>query len=596
MRETIISATGRNGKFLGFLKRFSFWLSLLAICTIIFDVGFAQRRATEAYLVDFYLIVLFIGLLDIFTQYLLSHDRFPLKVRIFDSLIFILYLLLLLLRVDYLLELAPWLEFLNKMGWLYLAVFIYFIREFSDRKISINRERFNPAQLFVMSFLGLVLVGTLLLMLPKATYEGLSAIDALFTATSAVCVTGLAVVDTGTYFTPFGQFIILLLIQIGGLGIMTFASYFSYFFRGKSSYENQLMLKDMTNSDKLGEVFGVLKKIILVTFTIEALGAFFIFFSLERPEAAGIVNQIFFSIFHAISAFCNAGFSTLTGGLYEAHIRFNYPFQLIIALLLILGGIGFPIVFNLTRYFKYVINSQFQRFNNPSESRYLPWILNLNTRLVLSTTAILLVGGTLLIYISEYYNTLAEHSFEGKMVTAFFTAATPRTAGFNSVDFAALNFSTIMLIFLLMWIGGSPASTGGGIKTSTFAIATLNFISLARGRKRIEVFRREVADISVRRAFAIITLSLVVIGLAVILIAHFDREKTLLAIAFECFSAYSTVGLSLGITAALSAPSKIVIVITMFVGRVSMLTIMIALLRRVKAINYRYPKEEILMN
>ena len=167
---------------------------------------------------------------------------------------------------------------------------------------------------------------------------------------------------------------------------------------------------------------------------------------------------------------------------------------------------------------------------------------------------------------------------------------------FNSVDFAALNFSTIMLIFLLMWIGGSPASTGGGIKTSTFAIATLNFISLARGRKRIEVFRREVADISVRRAFAIITLSLVVIGLAVILIAHFDREKTLLAIAFECFSAYSTVGLSLGITAALSAPSKIVIVITMFVGRVSMLTIMIALLRRVKAINYRYPKKEILMN
>ena len=153
-----------------------------------------------------------------------------------------------------------------------------------------------------------------------------------------------------------------------------------------------------------------------------------------------------------------------------------------------------------------------------------------------------------------------------------------------------------MLIFLLMWIGGSPASTAGGIKTSTFAVATLNFLSLARGRNRIEVFRREVADISVRRAFAIITLSLVVIGIAILLIAHFDREKTLLSIAFECFSAYSTVGLSLGITAAFSTPAKLVIIFTMFIGRVSMLTIMIALLRRVKAVNYRYPKEEILMN
>lgn len=596
LREIKHSAREPYGKFLDFLKRFSFWLSLAAVCTIIFDVGFAQREETETYLVDFYLLVLLIGILDIFTRYLLSRQRFPLKVRIFDGLIVTLYVLLLLLRVDYLLDLAPWLDFLNKMGWLYLAVFIYFIREFSDRKININRERFNPAQLFIMSFLGLVLLGTLLLMLPKATYEGLSAIDALFTATSAVCVTGLAVVDTGTYFTPFGQFIILLLIQIGGLGIMTFASYFSYFFRGKSSYENQLMLKDMTNSEKLGEVFSVLKKIIFVTFAIELLGAVLIFISLERPEAAGIINQIFFSVFHAVSAFCNAGFSTLTGGLYEAHIRFNYPFQLIIAFLLILGGIGFPIVFNLSRYFIYAVKSQILRFSSPSEKKYLPWILNLNTRLVLSTTAILLLGGTLLIFILEYYNTLAEHGFTGKVVTAFFTAATPRTAGFNSVDFASLNFPTIMLIFLLMWIGGSPASTGGGIKTSTFAIAILNFISLAKGRNRIEVFRREIADISVRRAFAIISLSLVVIGLAIILIAHFDREKTLLAIAFECFSAYSTVGLSLGITAALSMPGKIVIIITMFVGRVSMLTIMIALLRRIRAVKYRYPKEEILMN
>lgn len=596
MKALKVFGIERDGKFLDFLKRFSFWLSLAAVCTIIFDLGFAQREETEEYLVDFYLIVLFIGILDILLRYILSGERFPLKVRIFDGMITALFLLLLLLKAYFLLEVEPWLGFMNRMGWLYLAILIYFVREFSDRKLNLNRERFNPAQLFILSFLGLVVLGTFLLMLPNATYEGLSPVDALFTATSAVCVTGLIVVDTATYFTPFGKFILLLLIQMGGLGIMTFASYFSYFFRGKTSYEHQLMLKDMTNSDKLGEVFSILKKIILVTLSIELIGAFFIFFSLKRPEAVGIVDQFFFSVFHAVSAFCNAGFSTLSAGLYEEHIRFNYPFQLIIALLLILGGIGFPIVFNLYRYFTYLIKSRIMTLGRPSETRYLPWVLNLNSRLVLATTAILLTSGTALVYFLEYYNTLDEHGFFGKLVTAFFTAATPRTAGFNSVDLAALNFSTIMLIFLLMWIGGSPGSTAGGIKTSTFAVAALNFVSLARGRNNIEVFRREVAHISVRRAFAIITLSLLVIGLAIILIAHFDREKTLLAIAFECFSAYSTVGLSLGITAALSTPGKLVVILTMFIGRVSMLTIMIALLRRVKVVNYRYPKEEILMN
>ncbi len=182
------------------------------------------------------------------------------------------------------------------------------------------------------------------------------------------------------------------------------------------------------------------------------------------------------------------------------------------------------------------------------------------------------------------------------MVTALFGAATPRTAGFNTVDMNQLHFSTLMLIFLLMWVGASPASTGGGIKTSTFAIATLNFFSLAKGKTRIEVYRREIADISVRRAFAIISLSLVVIGFAVIAIANFDPEKTLLSIAFECFSAYSTVGLSLGITSSLTPASKAVIIAVMFIGRVSMLTIMIAIFRKVKQQAYRYPTEEILIN
>ena len=578
------------------LRKFSFWLSLFSVCLIIFDIGFTHRSETELYLTDFYLIALITGSSTILVRYYVSREKFPLKVRFFDGTIFILNVLLVLIKLDLLLATFPFLVFFNNMGWLYLALLIYFIREFSAIKLQFNRELLNPAQLFMFSFLAMIFAGTLLLMLPRATHEGISAVDALFTATSAVCVTGLIVVDTGTYFTGLGQTIILILIQLGGLGIMTFASYFSYFFRGKSSYEHQIMLKDMTNSEKMGEVFSVLKKIVLLTFTIELIGAIFVFFSLDAGTVKGIMDQVFFSIFHSISAFCNAGFSTLENSLYEPEFKFNYALQIIVVLLFILGGIGFPILFNLYKYFTYYFKNQYAKLQHPANSVYVPWVINLNTRIVLVTTSILLVAGTILFYFFEYNNTLEEHPWYGKLVVSFFGAASPRTAGFNSVDMAALNFPTLMIILILMWIGASPSSTGGGIKTSTFALTTLNFLSLARGKDRVEVFRRQISDISIRRAFAIVSLSLMVIGTAIFLIASFDPEKTLLSIAFECFSAYSTVGLSIGITSKLSAASKMVIIATMFIGRVSMLTILIALLRRVKYLNYKYPQEDILMN
>ena len=578
------------------LKKISFWFSFSAVLLIIFDLGFTHRSETELYLTDFYLIALVIGSATILVRYTISEEKFPLKVRFFDGTIFLLNILLVLVRFDIFLENLPGLEFFNLMGWIYLALFIYFIREFSTLRLNFNREILNPAQLFIASFIIMILLGTLLLMLPKATHDGISALDALFTSTSAVCVTGLIVVDTGTYFTHFGQTIILILIQLGGLGIMTFASYFSYFFRGKSSYEHQIMLKDMTNSEKIGEVFSVLKKIVLLTFAIELVGAILIFFSVQGGAIKGIANRLFFSVFHSISGFCNAGFSTLENSLYEPEFKFNYSLQLIIVVLFILGGIGFPILFNLYKYLVYYFKNQFLRISQPGESVYRPWVINLNTRIVLVTTSVLLGVGSVLFYFFEYNNTLAEHSTFGKLVVSFFGAATPRTAGFNSVDMSALNFSTVMIIFILMWIGASPGSTGGGIKTSTFALATLNFFSLARGKDRVEVFRREISDFSIRRAFALIALSLMVIGTAIFLIASFDEEKTLLSIAFECFSAYSTVGLSVGITPDLSSAAKMVIIATMFIGRVSMLTILIALLRQVKYLNYKYPQEEILMN
>lgn len=577
------------------IKRISFGLSVATLFLVILDFGFIEHYTVRAKFYKFYLVVLLIGLLSIGARYVISTNVIPIRVKLFDYAIFVLFVFLAAATLD-LPPRMPSLEYINKLDWIYLAVFLYFLRESSALRIDLNRKWISPAQLFIASFLLLIVLGTLLLLLPGATYKEISLLDALFTATSAVCVTGLIVVDTGSYFTQFGQSILLMLIQLGGLGIMTFASYFSYFFSRKSSYENQIMLKDMSNSDKIGEVFNVLKKIIMLTLFVEFIGGILIYFSVEPQNFKSVGEQVFFSIFHTISAFCNAGFSTLQYGLYEAEFRFNYPLQLIIAALLILGGIGFPILFNLFKYITYYVKNKLLKLRNPREAMYLPWIINLNTRLILVTSLILWGTGTLALFFLEYENTLAEHSLLGKIVTAFFGSASPRTAGFNSVDMSALNFSSLMIIILLMWIGASPSSTGGGIKTSTFAVATLNFWSIAKGKNRLEVFKREISDISVRRAFAIVALSLVVIGTSIFLIASFDSKKDLLSIAFECFSAFSTVGLSLGITPELSAPSKVVIIITMFIGRVSMLTILIALLKRVKHLNYNFPKEEINMN
>jgi len=263
--------------------------------------------------------------------------------------------------------------------------------------------------------------------------------------------------------------------------------------------------------------------------------------------------------------------------------------------LVIIGGLGFPIVFNLLKYLKYQVLS---RLIKPTggERINIPWVLNINSRITLVTTLTLSIIGTVLIYFGEYHHTLAVHPGIGKVVTALFTAATPRTAGFNTIDIGALQFPILIMIIFLMWVGASPGSTGGGIKTSTFAIAILNIISLAKGKSRIEVYRREIADISVKRANAIILLSIMVIGFGILGITYFDDEKDLLSVAFECFSAYGTVGLSMGITAGLSTASKIIVIVIMFFGRVSMLTILIALFIKTKHKNYHYPTEEIAIN
>ncbi|MDR1896763.1 MAG: ATPase [Prevotellaceae bacterium] len=577
---------------LTWLYRIALIAVFLGVIVFIVDFGFPQSELSQSILNNYYFIVLGISAVATVCRYVEKRNPIKRHVIVFDILtvlftLFIFYLHL--FKEQNLFHLG----FYSPV-WVKLAIFFAFIREFSVLKINYKHTVINPGQLFIASFLFVILIGTLLLMLPKATYSGISFIDALFTSTSAVCITGLTVVDTGICFTKFGHTIIMLLMQFGGLGILTFASYFGYFFRGGTTYDNRLALMDMTNSQKISKVFSTLKYIIVITFGIEIGAGAMIYFSVDANYFHSHYDRLLFSAFHAVTAFCNAGFSTIPNGLYQETFRFNYLFQMIIIVTFVVGGLGFPIIVNILNYIKYKFSTSILFKRRKTGRR--PWVLNIDSKITLITTSCLTGIAFILFFAIEYGNTLSEHSGTGKIVTALFEATTPRSAGFNTVDMAHLALPSIMIVIILMWIGASPASTGGGIKTSTFAIAVLNILSLAKGKTRIEIFRREIAGISMRRAFAIITLSLIMTCLGIILVSAFDSEKDLKSIAFECFSAYSTCGLSLGITGDLSSESKLVIMTMMFVGRVSMLTILIAVFKKAKYKNYIYPTEEIMIN
>ncbi|GAB4417727.1 MAG: potassium transporter TrkG [Bacteroidia bacterium] len=455
----------------------------------------------------------------------------------------------------------------------------------------------HPALLFVLSFAVLIVLGTGLLLLPNATTDGISVIDALFTSTSAVCVTGLAVLDTGKDFTLFGQWIILFLIQSGGLGVLTFTHLFGLLFRGQSSFRNQLILGEYINATGIRDTFGTLLRIVLFTLLIELAGAVAIFWSC-RAVIPAWDERAYFAIFHSISSFCNAGFSTLGSSLFDYDYRFNYPLHLVIALLFILGGLGYNVFINLYQYSTCWLEMLWRRATGDHRFLARPTI-HLNTYLVLVSTLALLAVGFVGFYALEYDHTLAEHGGWGKVATAFFGSATPRTAGFNTVNTGAMQVPTILLYLLLMWIGASPGSTGGGIKTTTFTIGLLNIFAQMSGKEHLALRWREITPSALSRATAIVMLSLLLIGLACFGISCTEPDKPVLTLVFEVVSAYSTVGLSMGITAALSVPGKVIIVITMFMGRVGILTFLTGAYRQFAPEQHprqRFPSEQIFIN
>lgn len=437
----------------------------------------------------------------------------------------------------------------------------------------------GPAQTLLLSFAVAIGIGTVLLSLPIATDAGVRApfLDALFTATSAVCVTGLVVQNTATFWSPFGQTVILLLIQAGGFGIMTMSTFFAVLLGKRITLRERLLLKEALGEPTLSGLVRLTKTILLAALAIEIIGAAMLFPRLLAdypwPRAAAL------SVFHSISAFNNAGFD-LFGNSLEG-FRTDLYVNLVVMALIVIGGLGFGVLADL-----YWFRSKARRHR-----------LSFHTRLVILTTGVLLLAGTITILAFEYRNpeTLGNLSLGQKITASLFHSVTPRTAGFNTLPVAQLRPQTLLLTMMLMFVGGSPGSTAGGVKTTTFGVIIAAFISTIRGRRDAEFNRRRIERAAVDRAWA-----LVILGFSLVLLSSFvlllTEQAGFLEVIFETMSAFGTVGLSMGLTPALSPIGKLVVSFTMYAGRVGPLTLFIALTRRqAYPPRIRYPEEKLIV-
>jgi trk system potassium uptake protein TrkH len=438
----------------------------------------------------------------------------------------------------------------------------------------------KPAQILVIGFAVTILVGTFLLMLPISTQVGHTTafIDALFTSTSAVCVTGLVVVDTGTYWSVFGKTVILVLIQIGGLGFMTMTTMGAILLGKKIGLKNRLLMQEALNQFSISGVIRLTRNIVLMTFFFETVGA--IFLSIRFIPQMGAKNGIYYAIFHSVSAFCNAGFDIMGNGVSLVNYATDPLVMLVVSALIIIGGLGFAVLADLTR------TQTFKR-------------LTLHSKVVLTMTGLLLVVGFVGIFGLEFTNpqTIGNFSLPGKLLASFFHSVTPRTAGFNSLPMAEMNTSTKLLTMMLMFIGGSPSSTAGGIKTTTFAIVLLSIASVFSGKEDIEFSRRRISRQNVDRGLAIFLVSILWVSFMLLALIVAEPNFSFETLAFEAISAFGTVGLSLGITSLLSAAGKFIIILLMFFGRVGPLTIVFAISNRSQSSKslIRYPEGKVIV-
>ena len=582
----------------------TYMASLLLIVGVVYEHGFPLSATDISHLKILYKAVWIIFLIDvtlhIFLEYKGTKKNFRKLAWILSWLLYLTLVPVIFHRPDEEGAILYVWDFLGSKLYHIPLLLLFSFLNLSNGLVRLLGRRTNPSLILAVSFFVIILIGTGLLLLPRCTVEGvvLSWVDALFTSTSAVCVTGLVPVDVSATFTPMGLTVIILLIQVGGLGVMTLTSFFAMFFMGNTSLYNQLVVRDMVSSNSLGSLLSTLLYILGFTMVIEGAGMVSIWLGIHGTLGMSLEEELAFSAFHSISAFCNAGFSTLPGNLGNPMVMTGHnSLYISVSLLIILGGIGFPILVNfkdivlhhLRRFWKFVRTLKLDRHKKQH-------LYNLNTKIVLIVTLLLLVLGTLAVAAFEWNGSFAGMSVADKWTQAFFNATCPRTAGFSSVDLTSLSVQTILIYIFLMWIGGAAQSTAGGVKVNAFAVVVLNLIAVLRGTERVEVFGRELSHDSIRRSNATVVMSLGVLFLFIFVLSILEPKMSVMTLTFECVSALSTVGSSLNATPLLRDESKLLVALLMFVGRVGLITLMLGIVKQKKNTKYRYPSDDIIIN
>ncbi len=435
-----------------------------------------------------------------------------------------------------------------------------------------HKKRWSEPKIIIFSFLAILIPAAILLTLPAFSVSGLSFADALFTATSAISVTGLGVVDTGSHFSISGKVLLMLLMQIGGLGQMTLSAVLLYMFGLRLSLRQQALTKEQLGQDKFTNIRRLVKHIIIFVLICELIGIFFL--SLRWVPQMGWEQGLFFAVFHSISAFNNAGFSLFSDGLTR---YVDDPLVIItISSLFILGGLGFTVISDIKR-------NAHRGFH----------FLSLHSKIMIIATPILLFVGTVMIWLLEHHNshTLGPLNESGQWLAAFFQSATARTAGFNSVDIGKFTEPTMLVMMLLMLIGAGSTSTGGGIKVSTFVVAILATWSFLKQRDRVVLFKRTISNQTVTKSLAIIVVSGIVLTIAMFALMITEKAP-FYEVMFETISAFATVGVTAGLTATLSEPGKYIMIVVMIIGRLGPLTLAY-MLARPKPTLLRYPEDNV---
>lgn len=572
------------------LNRVLIAVGILAIAGLVIQQGFILEKTTSALFnrIDFLIInyYLFQHLVKLFC----CRRKFDfLKSHWFESLLALLIILELSIMID-----GIGIRLLGRyftdfnvteiteiyIGFAQIIIFLTLIIGAIRYNSHLAALKFHPSQTIILSFIFVIFCGAGLLMLPKATYSGhpVSFIDAVFTATSATCVTGLTVVDTATRFTRFGQIIILFLIQIGGLGIMTLSSFLVIFFGKGMGIRERVVISEMLNVDNFGKILNTLRNIMILTFGIEAAGT--VLLMAFWADRGWTIGQLFYhSLFHSIAAFCNAGFSTFSDNLCS--FGNSTGVLAAIGMLIVLGGLGFIVLTDIG-------DALVSFIKNPKR----PYHLKVQTRIVLVITACLFAGGTATLFLLD----TSGSPIGPRLLTAAFNSITTRTAGFNTIDIGQISMSASLAMIFLMFIGASPGSTGGGIKTTTFGILWSSILSIITGKNSVILYKRRMPFVVLNRAIVVFLFSLSVIAIGVFVLS-LTEHALLIDILFEVTSAFGTVGLSRDFTPTLSVAGKTTIMLIMLIGRIGTLTLAFAITSQSELTSSRveYPSESLMV-